>query len=253
MLNDLVSAGYKTLPLFVTLYGAEGAGKSTFASQAPKPLFIDFENGSNFLDVNRIQPKSYLQFIEILKMLETEKHDYQTLVIDSVDFAEEMLSDYVCEMNGKKNLEDWGYGAGYKYLSKAFFNFLSGVERLRQVRGMHIIFIAHCSIRKFEDPRLQQSYDRYTLKLYHANAERLKESSDFLLYAGFQDMTTGGGSNSQGGKAKGISTGKRLLMTQRAPAFDAKSRVNIPEQLDLSWSSFFHSIYPQESQVQKQL
>ena len=252
MLNDLVSAGCQTLPLFVTLYGPEGCGKSTFASGAPKPLFIDFENGSNFLDVNRIQPQSYLQFIEILKMLETEEHAYQTLVIDSVDFAEEMLMDHICEVNGKKNLEDWGYGAGYKYLAKAFLNFLSGIKRLRQLRGMNIIFIGHSAIRKFEDPRLQQSYDRYTLKLYHANAERLKESSDFLLYASYQDMTTGGASDQRGGKAKGISTGKRQLMTQRAPAFDAKSRVNIPGQLDLSWSSFFHSIYPQSQASNQQ-
>ena len=243
MLNDLISSGCQPLPLYVCLYGAEGCGKSTFAAQAPNPLFIDFERGSNFINVNRIQPGDYLQFIEILKMLEKEQHSYQTLVIDSVDFAEEMLTDYVCGMNGKKNLEDWGYGAGYKYLAKAFMNFLSAVERLRHSRQMNIIHIAHSAIKKFEDPRLQQSYDRYTLKLYHANAERLKESCDFLLYASFQDMTTGG--NEPGDKPRGISTGKRQLMTHRAPAYDAKSRVVIPAQLDLSWSSFFNALYPQ--------
>lgn len=243
MLNDFISAGFQALPLNICVYGAEGCGKSTFASQAVKPLFIDFEGGSNFLDVNRVKPVNYLQFLEILKALESEEHSYQTLVIDSVDFAEEMLMDYICNLNGKKNIEDWGYGAGYKYLSKAFMHFLAGIDRLRHKRGMNIIYIAHSSIKKFEDPRLQQSYDRNTLKLNHANAERLKESCDFLLYACFQDMTTGG--NDQGGKPKGISTGKRLLMTHRAPAYDAKSRVQIPAEMDLCWSSFFQAVYPQ--------
>ena len=37
----------------IVIYGPEGIGKSTFASQFPNPLFIDTENGTKELDVAR--------------------------------------------------------------------------------------------------------------------------------------------------------------------------------------------------------
>jgi len=241
MLKNLIQNGYVAAPVNLVIYSAEGVGKSTFAANAPAPLFIDFEKGSNFLNVSRIKPDSYGHFLEILKMLETEEHQFQTLVVDSVDFAEQLISDYVCRQHKKNNIEEWGYGAGYKYLAKEFINFLNTVDRLRLHKAMNIIFIAHSTIKKFEDPRLQQSYDRYTLKLHHSNADRLKESCDFLFYATYQDMTVGGADNT---KARGISTGKRQLMTQRTPAYDAKTRVPLPTELDLSWQAFYEALYP---------
>ena len=42
----------------LTMYGAEGIGKSTFASKFPDPLFIDVEGGTKQLDVARFpQPE----------------------------------------------------------------------------------------------------------------------------------------------------------------------------------------------------
>ena len=40
----------------IVLYGPEGIGKTTFAANAPDPLFIDTEKGTAHLDVKRIDP-----------------------------------------------------------------------------------------------------------------------------------------------------------------------------------------------------
>ena len=248
MLKNLVTSGYQLEPIFAVVHGVESAGKTTFAAGAPSPLFLDFEGGSNFLNVNRVKPVDYQQCLNIIKMLENEDHQYQTLVIDSIDFAEVMMGDFVSKSHGKKSLEDFGFGAGHKYMAKEFIRFLTRIDRLRKNRRMNIIFIAHSLIKKYDDPRLQQGYDRFTIKLYHSNAERLKESCDFLLFATFLDLTTGG---TDGQRAKGISSGRRLIMTQRTPAYDAKSRVNIPDELDMSWAAFYNSLYPQQSQEQQ--
>lgn len=38
----------------VVIYGPEGIGKSTFASQFPDPVFIDTEGSTNSMDVARL-------------------------------------------------------------------------------------------------------------------------------------------------------------------------------------------------------
>jgi len=39
----------------VVLYGPEGIGKSTLAAQFPRPLFIDTEGSTKFMDVPRTE------------------------------------------------------------------------------------------------------------------------------------------------------------------------------------------------------
>jgi GTPase SAR1 family protein len=51
MLN--IIEGKEQRPKKIVIYGPEGIGKSTFASQFPDPLFIDTEGGTSNLDVRR--------------------------------------------------------------------------------------------------------------------------------------------------------------------------------------------------------
>ena len=43
----IINKGIKKRPLKVLLYGTEGIGKSTFASQFPHPVLIDLESGTH--------------------------------------------------------------------------------------------------------------------------------------------------------------------------------------------------------------
>ena len=68
----------------VVIYGPEGIGKSTFASQFPEPVFIDTEGSTNSMDVARL-PKPTSWQMELLMMKNTEAglgndtiFDYQT-------------------------------------------------------------------------------------------------------------------------------------------------------------------------------
>ena len=47
----------------VVIYGWEGIGKSTFASQFPDPVFIDTEGSTNSMDVARLPKASSWQMI----------------------------------------------------------------------------------------------------------------------------------------------------------------------------------------------
>ena len=52
MLN--VTSGIVARPVKCCVYGVEGIGKSTFASQFPDPLFFDLDGGTSRLDVKRV-------------------------------------------------------------------------------------------------------------------------------------------------------------------------------------------------------
>ena len=45
--------GKQSRPERILLYGVEGVGKSTFASNAPRAIFLDIEEGTKHLDVER--------------------------------------------------------------------------------------------------------------------------------------------------------------------------------------------------------
>ena len=54
-----ITKGVQPKPLKVCLYGVEGIGKTTFASQFPDPLFVDLDKGSTWLDVARVHADSW--------------------------------------------------------------------------------------------------------------------------------------------------------------------------------------------------
>ena len=46
--------GKQAAPVRCVLYGVEGIGKTTLASQFPTPLFLDTEDGTRQLEVDRV-------------------------------------------------------------------------------------------------------------------------------------------------------------------------------------------------------
>jgi hypothetical protein len=49
-----ITRGKQATASRVVVYGTEGIGKSTLASQFPKPLILDTEEGTHHLDVARV-------------------------------------------------------------------------------------------------------------------------------------------------------------------------------------------------------
>ena len=128
-MNFEISAGVIHTAQKVVLYGPEGIGKSTFASQFPDPLFIDTEGSTKRLDVRRLPaPSSWEMLIDEVKYVKDNPGLCKTLVIDTADWAERMCSDSVCSRYKVKSIEDFGYGKGYTFLYEEFGKFLNLLE-----------------------------------------------------------------------------------------------------------------------------
>jgi len=167
-LMNQIHTGRRIMPPRILMYGTEGIGKSTTASQAPKPIFIPTEDG-----LDQIDCASY-----------SEEHDYQSVVIDSLDWLERLIWDDVCREYGVKSIEkaDGGYAKGYTHALTQWREVLNGLDALRNERGMAVILLAHAKVEKFEDPE-SVAYDRYSPRLHKHAAALVTEWCDGVLFA----------------------------------------------------------------------
>ena len=93
-----IQSGPKPAPRRVLLYGVHGVGKSTFAAQAPKPIFIQTEDGVGAIDCDRFPlANSFDDVMKALVELYGEDHPYQSTVIDSSDWLQHLIFRHVCQ------------------------------------------------------------------------------------------------------------------------------------------------------------
>lgn len=222
-----LSRGPLRRPQKAVIYGPEGVGKSTLASRLPEPVFLDIEGGTHHLDVNRIDAAdSWDTVTATIAQLARAEHPFRTLVIDTADWAEKRLAEHLCRKAGKESIEDFGYGKGHVLLAEEFARFLASLESLLR-RGMHVVFLAHSTVRKFESPEQAGSYDRYELKLAKQVAPLLKEWADAILFANFVTRLA----EKDNGKMRGVGGKERALFATHAAAHDAKNRHGLPDKL----------------------
>lgn len=228
-------------PQKVVIYGPEGIGKSTFAAQFPKPLFIDTEGSTSHLEVDRLpRPTSWQMLRQYVKDIKVNTMGYQTLAIDTADWAERLCEDAICQQNGKQGIEDFGYGKGYTYVKEEFGRLLDSLSDLIDA-GMNVVLTAHSIIRKFELPEETGAYDRYELKLGNKAGNQcaalVKEWADMVLFANYKEIVV----TSKDGKKK-VSGGQRVMHTLHNPCWDAKNRHSLPEELPFDYAQIAHCI-----------
>jgi hypothetical protein len=235
-MKNIVS-GKLVKPVKVLIHGTAGVGKSTFASNAPFPIFLCSEDGTSELNISRFPVQdSFDGVLSCIDQLATEEHSFRTFVIDSMDWLEPIIWRKCCQVHNKASIESFGYKTGYIHALDWWRILLSSIERLRATKDMHVVLIAHSSVRTFNDPE-QDSYDRYELKLHPKAAGLLIEWCDAVLFASFDRAT-----RKDGDKSKGVSTGERIMRTELRAAFDAKNRYGLPFRMPLSWQEFQNGV-----------
>lgn len=238
-----VTKSRKDVPQRTLLVGTEGIGKSTFGASAPTPIFLASEEGITHLDVPAFpEPKTAKDVLDAIDSLIEEQHSYQTFVMDTVDWTEAKLAAALCERNGWETIETPGYGKGQVALTEEWRGVLAKLDVLRRSRGMEIVLLAHAQVKTFANPT-GPDYSRYELALSKGGAALLKQWADAVLFADYEDvMVDAKGKTVEGVtsklKVKGVSTGRRVIHTERTAAWDAKNRYSLPPVLPLDYAEF---------------
>jgi hypothetical protein len=226
----------------VVLYGVESIGKSTFAANFPKPLFLDIEGGTSHLNVDRAEINSADELIVALN--EVKKLNYQTIVVDSIDWTERLVVEGLLAQHKKTSIEDWGYGKGWVMVAEKMARLLTAFDDLIGM-NINVVLIAHSKVQRVEPPDLMSAYDRYELKMSKQASPLIKEWADELWFLKFKTKVM----QSEGGKSKGMGGKERIMLTTHSAAYDAKTRSGLAEELPLEWQSVSHLF----EQVKKQV
>lgn len=225
----------------VVIGGPGKIGKTTFASSMPGSVGILTEDGSSAVDGSAFPLcKSLDDVYSAISTLLNEEHNFTGVWLDSLDWCEPMLHDYVCRKNGWANVESPGYGKGYIAAAEEWRTLLSKLEELRASRGMAIILIAHDKVKRFESP-LHEGYDQYVLKLHERAAAIVSEWADVLGWAGYKVLTRATEAGFGNKETKAITTGERILHVEPHPAHFGGNRFGL-KNMPLSWNSFAEEI-----------
>lgn len=224
----------------VVVYGPEGIGKSTFAAQFPNAVFIDTEGSTNGMNVARTpKPTSWEILQDYIRELKNQER-YKTIVIDTIDWAEQLCIKAVCDKNNKKGIEDFGYGKGYVYEKEEFGKLLNLLQEVVD-SGINVVLTAHAQLKKFEQPDEMGAYDRWELKLGQKTGSQIsplvKEWADMVLFANYKTYAVATDKDGKKFKAQG---GERMMYTAHHPCWDAKNRDGLPDTMPFEYSGISH-------------
>ena len=216
--------------IIATITGEAGLGKTSLAATFPKPFFICTEDGiksipkeNRPMSLDLVTDVKYLW--DQLKALLNEKHDYETLVIDSVTQLDVLFTDHIMASDSNKPASlaqaMGGYGAGYSALSSLHGKVRRVAERLK----MNVVFIAHSDTQLIDLPD-QESYTKYTIRMHHKSVSHYIDNVD-LVGQIMLDMHV------KKDKKRAYSDGSRIIRCHATPSGVTKNRYGIEEDIEL--------------------
>lgn len=219
------------------IYGLSGVGKSSLAAKLEKPLFLDFEGGLNYLGVDRSAQYTsleefYKDLVDLYHAGEAGKREYETIVIDSVDWLVRKVVEQAAGIN-KNNLEmtlnksNGGYGNGKAVLENHIRAKLLPLLVILNKVGYGICLIAHADRKTLMDEDGIDT-DRVAPKIDVNTMNIFVEWSDNVFYL------------------KKKSDGSRILVLDGDDNVLAKNRLSLHGEVDLADVDINKLLIPKE-------
>jgi hypothetical protein len=254
---DITSAG-SNLPRRYILHAPEKFGKTSFAAQTPKPIFIQSRGETGLdplIDSGQINPTAHfpeangwLEFLGCVDALLTEDHDMKTAVIDTINGAERLCHEFICARDFGNDWGDKGFASyqkGPEVALSEWRSFLGMLDRLRVERRMTIFGLCHTKVANYKNP-CGPDYDRYQPDMDRRTWALTAKWSDVILFGNFEDSVTAIKENKKTGeqKGKGVGGRDRILYTEKTAAYDAGNRIGLPGEIEMGnspqegWAKF---------------
>jgi len=227
----------------IVVYGPPKVGKSTFAATSPNAIGIVIEEGIDNIDVPAFpKAETFADVMQAIATLYTETHEYQTVFVDSLDWLEPLILAKVCADNNVDNIEKIGFGKGYIFADDLWKQFFTGLDALRNEKGMTVICIAHEQVTKVKNPSLSDDYDAFSLKLNKRATAIASEWADIIGFCNYEVFTRQvDPANKLNKDVKATTTGVRKLHLNPHPAYVAGNRYGVPD-CPLSWAAFAQAL-----------
>ena len=246
-----VSQG-KRKPPRVALYGPAKIGKTSWAAQFPVPIFITTEDGTEGLGVDRYDAATeWKQILERLTAVANGKHEYKTVVLDTLNGAAELAAQDRCAtlFGG-----DWGpkgfaaFGQGMGATSEEMRRLLPLLDLCRD-HGMTVVLLAHTGVQSVRNP-VEGDFQKYAPEMDRRIWARFAKWADMIGRADYEYivMQRSGKDAKEGpGRVKG--TNSRIVRWEGSAAEDAGCRAGfeMPAITPLSYQAFIEGLGHGES------
>lgn len=250
----------KVKPPMLTIIGFPGASKTSLAGLFPSPAFIQAEDSQTVFEnmpedkqpffmpmLPESSKKNSIKTTKVLmdqvKEFGTTDHSYKTLVIDTVTSLNGMFERELVEYDESEaeSVQDaaGGFQKGFDVIKKWHYDLISICARLRDVKGMTIIFLAHTADRKVKNhPELSGEYNVYGIDMHVKSAKQYINLVDAAIYLKQREIAVGHNVDKKGRTTK---TGRitrsedRVLITSSDGVVgyvDAKNRYDMPNEID---------------------
>ena len=218
----------------LVLYAPEGFGKSTFASKFPDPLYIDTEGSTKELDVKRFDnAMSWEKILEAADYVIAHPECCKTLVIDTVDWAEQACLSKLNKEHNTSNILTLDYGKGSLFAVAEFQKLIDKLNTILSA-GKHIVLLAHARMEKQELPEEMGAFDHWGLKLQSKQIKALvKEWADIVLFGNYKTYVVVDDKT----KSKKAQGNKRVLYTEHHACWDAKNRHGLESEIPFDYKS----------------
>ncbi|MFH2000496.1 MAG: ATP-binding protein [Planctomycetota bacterium] len=213
----------KVTDLTSLLYGQSKIGKSSFCSRAEGTLFLATEPGLNSLDVFQVPISSWEDLLNACNEIASGKHAFQAIVIDTVDNAYPMCTDYICKKHNILHPSDLAYGKAYAQINTEFHRVLNRLALL----PYGLFLISHAQEREYETRTGKRT--RITPTLPDKVAKIVLGLVDLILYC---DIEVVQGEDGKPGT-------RRVIRTKPSPEYAAGDRTGkLPEVIPLDYKAF---------------
>jgi hypothetical protein len=217
-------------PPRMLIYGPPKIGKTTLASEFPSPVFLKVEEGDTHgVDLTGWEIKLFGEALEAVVAL-YEKHDFRTLVVDSLSRLEPMIWESVCKDKYWSSMEDPGFGKGYVEADLKWLEFMQAINGLRRKRNMAVVLIAHSEIKRIEDP-ITGPLDRYVIQLHKRALDIVHKEVDVIAFMNYQVAVVETKGQFNRTHRKGVGAGERVLHFVDRPGFMAGNRYGMENEL----------------------
>lgn len=213
---EIVTSG-RGLPGRYILYGPEKVGKTSLAAYLPKPIFMQLrgETGlETLMDANKLPPtphfpgeiSSWREWLDAIRWLTDEEHDYSTLVIDALDGGQGLCFDHVCKSQYEGDHGKFmAFHKGFESAVPVWKEVLIALDNLRLARKMTVFVIGHSKIAKRKNPS-GEDWTYYGPGMHEKIWDVTARWADAILFINFETTVEDGKANLGSGKVRVIQT-----------------------------------------------
>ena len=208
----------------IVIYGTGGIGKTSLATLAPSPVFVNLDRDLSKKGVNQVEGIESWQDLRAALQESSLWSGYQTVVIDTVTEAQRLAeAETLATVKHEKghlvkSIEGYGFGKGYQHVLETFRLLLSDLDR-HKAAGRHVVLVCHSTTAYAPNPS-GEDFLRYEPDLYQPPKtgrirDAVKNWCDHMVFIDYDKSVKDG---------KAVGAGTRTLYAQELPHFWAKSR-----------------------------